>query len=61
VNSKKMLRAKEISEIYGIAISTVWKYNKIGYLKSIKVTPKLTLFDANEVESFFYQSYKKSA
>lgn len=50
---KKMLRAKDISKIYGVCLSSVWNYAKKGYLKPYKITSGLTMFDPNEVAEFF--------
>jgi len=49
----KRLRAKQIVELYGIAISTVWNYARDGKLTPIKVTDRVTVFDAQEVEKLF--------
>ena len=51
--NKLKLRVKDISELYSIGISTVWLYAKEGKLTPIKVSSRVTVFDAYEVESFF--------
>ncbi len=55
----KRLRAKEIAELYGISISTVWGYTRKGLLTPIRVTKGTTVFKADEVEKLF--SIKKEA
>lgn len=52
-NTKLKLRVKDIAELYSVAISTVWLYAKEGKLTPIKVSSRVTVFDVNEVESFF--------
>ena len=52
-NQKLKLRAKEVSELYSIGLSTVWLYAKEGKLNPIKISSKVTIFDAKEVETFF--------
>jgi len=47
------LRAKHISNLYGVAISTVWNYAKQGLITPIKVTSGVTVFDRDEIEAFF--------
>lgn len=50
---KQKLRVKDISELYSVGVSTVWLYAKEGKLTPIKVSSRVTVFDVNEVESFF--------
>lgn len=57
-NKRKTYRAKEISKIYGIGLSTVWKYVKDERLTPIKVSSRITLFDVNEVDSLFLKNNK---
>lgn len=47
--TKKALRAKEVSEIMGIGLSTVWSYAKQGILTPRKISTKVTLFNYDEV------------
>lgn len=54
INEKpKRLRAKEIAIQNSITITTVWNYSKKGLLTPIRVSPSVTLFDAEEVENLF--------
>lgn len=48
---RKTYRAKEISEIFGIGLSTVWNLTKEKKLTPIKVSSRITLFDAEEVRN----------
>jgi len=47
---KKRYRAKEVSEYLGIALSTVWLFAKQGKLTPIKMSPRVTVFDIEEIE-----------
>ena len=49
----KVYRAKQISEIAGVSLATVWKYSKEKLLTPIHVTPRVTVFDAKEVHELF--------
>lgn len=53
------IRAKQIALEFGIGLSSVWNYAKLGYLRPIKVTTGCTVFNRTEVEDFFSgKSYK---
>lgn len=60
-NGKRMLRAKEVASCYGIGLSTVWHYVKLGLIKSNKVSEKVTLFNVKELDEFFGYSRKLTA
>lgn len=49
----KKLRAKKIAEEFGIGLSTVWLYAKEGKLTPIHVSPRVTVFDTQEVLALF--------
>jgi predicted DNA-binding transcriptional regulator AlpA len=49
----KVYRAKQVAEITGISLATVWKYSKDKLLTPIHVTPRVTVFDAKEVHKLF--------
>lgn len=49
----KKLRAKQVSENFGIGLSTVWWYTQQGKLTPIKVSPRVTVFDTEEVLKLF--------
>lgn len=51
--TQKKLRAKEVAKIYGIGVSTVWHYAKLGLITPIKITYKVTVFDVKELDLFF--------
>jgi len=46
---KKYYRAKEVSDLLGIGLSTVWMYSKQGRLTPKKLSEKVTVFDIEEV------------
>lgn len=48
-----MLRVNQVAKLYGISTSTVWRLVANGKLKTIKPTPNITLFNADEVNAFF--------
>lgn len=50
---KKYLRAKGVSEHLSIGLSTVWLYVSQGRLTPKKLSPRVTLFDIEEVNSLF--------
>ena len=47
------MRAKGISKKFGIGLSTVWLYAKEGKLTPIHVSPRVTVFDTQEVLALF--------
>ncbi len=49
----KRLRAKRIASEFGIGLSTVWLYAKEGKLTPIHVSPRVTVFDTQEVLDLF--------
>lgn len=49
----KRLRAKQIAGKFGIGLSTVWWYTQQGKLTPIKVSPRVTVFDTEEVLKLF--------
>ncbi len=50
----KFLRAKELAEYFQIGESTVWYYVKQARIRSIKASPKVTIFDVAEVEKALF-------
>lgn len=52
-NLPRRLRAKEIASQNSVTITTVWNYAKDGLLTPIKISPRVTLFDTDEVEALF--------
>lgn len=50
---KKYYRAKEVSTFLSIGLSTVWLYAKEGKLTPIKLSPRVTVFDIEEINKLF--------
>lgn len=51
--AKQMLRAKQVAQIYGVSVTSVWNYAKKGYFTPIKITDGVTLFSVDELNKFF--------
>lgn len=49
--TKKFYRAKELAELLGIGLSTVWLYAKQGKLTPKKLSDRVVVFDIDEVTS----------
>ena len=49
----KVYRAKQVAEITGVSLLTVWKYSEKGLLTPIHITPRVTVFSAEEVHKLF--------
>lgn len=47
------LRAKQVANEFGIALSTVWLYAQQGKITPIKISSRVTVFDTNEVLTLF--------
>ena len=50
--NKENMRAKEVAEYLGIALSTVWLYAKQGLLKPINLSPRVTVFRKSDIDGF---------
>jgi len=50
---KKYLRAKETAHYLSIGLSTVWLYAKQGKLTAKKLSPRVTVFDIDEINKLF--------
>lgn len=48
----RFLRDKQASAWLGIGCSTLWLYVRQGKLKSIKLSPKVTVFAVSDLEAF---------
>ncbi|WP_033916556.1 helix-turn-helix domain-containing protein [Campylobacter sputorum] len=59
LTASKMLRAKQISKLYNVGLSTIWHYVRQGKLKAINISKNVTLFRTDEVEKFFTTSRKE--
>jgi hypothetical protein len=44
------LRARDVSQFLSIGLSTVWLYASQGRLTAKKLSPRVTVFDMEEVE-----------
>ena len=53
IQQKKYYRAKEVAELLGIGLSTVWLYAKQNKLKPIKLSSRVTVFDINDINTLF--------
>jgi predicted DNA-binding transcriptional regulator AlpA len=51
VQAKKYMRAKEVAKYLGIGASTVWLYAKQGKLTPKKISPRVTVFTIDEIDS----------
>ena len=49
--TKQSYRAKEVAELAGIGLSTVWLYAKQGKLTPVKLSPRVTVFKKSEVDA----------
>jgi len=47
------IRAKEVAKRYGIGLSTVWYLAREGKITPIAVTPRITVFNIEELNKFF--------
>lgn len=50
--TKKLYRAKEVSQLLGIGLSTVWLYSSQGKLKPIRLSSKVTVFSIEDINNF---------
>ena len=53
IQTKKMYRAKEVSKLLGIGLSTVWLYAKQGKITPIKLSEKVTVFSIDVIYKSF--------
>ncbi len=47
----KYLRAKELALHFSIALSTVWLWRKQGKITAHKISPRVTVFDIEEINA----------
>jgi hypothetical protein len=50
--SKKYLRAKGVSEVLACGLTTVWLYARQQKITAIHLSPKVTVFDYDEIVAF---------
>ncbi len=48
---KKYMRPKEVAEYMRIGIATVWRYAKEGKLNAKKLSPRVTVFNIDDIEN----------
>ena len=49
----KLLRVKQVSELTGIAVSTIWKYVRLEqFPKPFKLSMRVTVWKNNEIEEW---------
>ena len=53
IQTKKMYRAKEVAQLLGIGLSTVWHYAKLELITPIKLSEKVTVFSIDEINKNF--------
>lgn len=53
------LRAKQVAELYGIGLSTVWFYARKKIITPIKISDSVTVFSTEELERVFSTSSKE--
>jgi hypothetical protein len=51
MNKKQYYRVKEASVYTGIAVSTLWWYCKLGKLTPKRPSPRVTLFDIDDLNN----------
>lgn len=57
---EKYLRAKQVSEMLSIGVSTVWYWSKNGILKPIKLTDKVTIWKKSDIVKMIESRTKTS-
>ena len=50
---KKYYRAKEVAELIGCSLSQVWKLSKDKKLTAIHLSPRITVFHIDDINSLF--------
>lgn len=50
-NQKKYYRPKEAAIYLGVSLSTIWRYVSQGKLTSKKLSPRVTVFEIDEINS----------
>jgi predicted DNA-binding transcriptional regulator AlpA len=54
--NKRYYRAKEAANFLGIGVSTVWLYAKQQKLLPKKLSPKVTVFDIEDLNKLLHES-----
>ena len=50
---KRMYRADELAKYLGVGKSTVWMWRKENKIRAIHLSPKVTVFDIQEIHKVF--------
>ena len=50
-NQKKYYRPKEAAIYLGVSLSTIWRYVSQGKLTGKKLSPRVTVFEIDEINS----------
>lgn len=59
---KKLYRIKDLSQILSIGESTIWRFVSdptFNFPKPIKITPKLTIFVAEDIDAWIKENSEK--
>jgi prophage regulatory protein len=58
--NKIYYRVEELAEVLGMGESTIWHKAKVGeFPKPRKISPRITVWDANDVEGWRQQQKEK--
>lgn len=53
IQVKRMYRADELAKYLGCAKSTIWMWSKENKITAIHLSPKVTVFDIQEIHKVF--------
>lgn len=56
---KKYYRMKELVEYIGISRAMLWKHVQSGNLKATRLSPRVTIFDIDDINCFIEESIEK--
>lgn len=57
----RLLRIKEVSEISGLKLSTIWKYVKLQeFPQPFKLSMRVTVWDSNEVDEWVQKQLQRA-
>jgi len=59
--NKNKIRAKEVAKYLGVGLSTVWLYAKEGKITPIRLSPRVTVFSVEDLDSFISKCNKEVA
>lgn len=52
LQDRQYMRNKQASEYIGVKSSTIWLYTRQGKLKSIRLSPKVTVWAKSDLDAF---------